>query len=78
MAEQNPRRDKAEGDRQGSMTEANHDVSQRYDRTGDEGSGITNRPLDEEIENQESLPERGNRKDEGSNRTNSANRENER
>jgi hypothetical protein len=48
-------KDKAEGDR--SNPEAN------YDRTSGEG-GITNRPLDEEIENQEAVPDRGHRKDE--------------
>lgn len=32
----------------------------QYDQTmGDEGGGITNRPLSEEIENQQSLPDRG-------------------
>jgi hypothetical protein len=41
------------------------DVTERYDETtGDEGGGITNRPLEEEIENQESLPERGHTKNE--------------
>jgi hypothetical protein len=41
------------------------DVTERYDETtGDEGGGITNRPLEEEIENQESLPERGQTKNE--------------
>lgn len=34
---------------------------------GDEAGGISNRPLDEETENQEALPERGEmQKDEGS------------
>jgi hypothetical protein len=51
----NPASDKskAEGDR-------DENPGGRYDQTmGDEGSGITNRPLSEELENQESLPERG-------------------
>ncbi len=47
---------KAEGDRWESDSEA----VERYDETtGDEGGGITNRPLGEEIDNQESLPPRG-------------------
>ncbi len=29
---------------------------------GDEAGGITNRPLDEEMENQDGLPERGERR----------------
>lgn len=41
---------KAEGDR---------DVTERYDRTTGEGGGITNRPLEEEVANQDELPERG-------------------
>jgi hypothetical protein len=33
---------------------------ERYDSNADEqAAGITNRPLDEELENQESLPRRG-------------------
>ena len=48
---------KAEGDR----WESDSETVERYDQTvGDEGgAGITNRPLDEEQANQESLPERG-------------------
>jgi len=42
-----------------------HDVANRYDETADEGGGITNRPLDEEVANQEALPERGRTKVEG-------------
>lgn len=50
-------KDKAEGDRS--------TAEQDYDRTSEEGAGgITNRPLDEEIENQEAVPDRGHRKDE--------------
>jgi hypothetical protein len=45
----------AEGDR-----ESNPETVDRYDETtGDEGGGITNRPLDEEVENQAAVPERG-------------------
>ena len=47
---------KAEGDR----WESDSETVERYDQTvGDEGGGITNRPLEEEVENQASLPERG-------------------
>jgi hypothetical protein len=50
---------KAEGDR----WESESDTVERYDETvdqsGEEGGGITNRPIGEEIENQASLPERG-------------------
>ena len=62
-------RDKAEGERWNPEQEgasrrpSENDPSQRYDGS-DEGSGITNRPLDEEIENQQALPERGNTRDE--------------
>jgi hypothetical protein len=43
--------EKAEGDRAGA---------DQYDGTS--GAGITNRPIDEEIANQEAVPERGERK----------------
>lgn len=47
---------KAEGDR----WESDSETVERYDETtGDEGGGISNRPLPEEIEDQASLPERG-------------------
>lgn len=60
---------KAEGERwspeqAGSVSKAGKDVSQRYDETDESGGGITNRPLDEEVANQEALPERGHTKDE--------------
>jgi hypothetical protein len=42
--------EKAEGDR-------NDAPETRYDERG--GAGVTNRPLDEEIENQEEVPARG-------------------
>jgi hypothetical protein len=46
----------AEGDR----WESDSETVERYDETtGDEGGGITNRPVDEEIENQAAVPERG-------------------
>jgi hypothetical protein len=56
--------EKAEGDRDTAQPERRDEVnpSERYgnDR-GEHAGGITNRPLDEEIENQEALPERGKR-----------------
>lgn len=42
--------------------ESDSETVERYDQTVtdvDEGGGITNHPLDEEIANQASLPERG-------------------
>ena len=58
-------KDKAEGDR--STAEQNAAVpnsESSTDRTysddnGDNAGGITNRPLDEEVENQNALPDRG-------------------
>jgi hypothetical protein len=52
----------AEGDRWKSDSE----TVERYDQTVESGdkAGISNRPLDEELENQASLPERGTRKEE--------------
>ena len=61
MADKNTPKDasaksKAEGDRWESDSEA----VERYDETtGDEGGGITNRPLGEEIDSQEAVPPRG-------------------
>ena len=54
------RKSKAEGERWTS----DPDTVERSDRQGgesdaDQGGGITNRPLDEEKENQASLPDRG-------------------
>jgi hypothetical protein len=55
--------DKAEGERWSSEQDVipNSESStwRGYDDDGDNAGGITNRPLDEEIENQNSLPERG-------------------
>jgi hypothetical protein len=65
MANENPPNDaakksKAEGDR----WESDSETVERYDQTvGDEGGGITNRPIGEEIENQASLPPRGESRD---------------
>ena len=64
MADQNTpndasRKSKAEGDRWSPDSE-NADTGQRSGYTIDEqGAGITNRPLEDELENQESLPARG-------------------
>jgi hypothetical protein len=50
---------KAEGDRWSPESEAAGPDERSGYRTDEEGSGITNRGLEEEIENQESLPARG-------------------
>ena len=65
MADQNmpneaSRKDKAEGERWSPESESS--TTERaggYSSTDSEAGGITNRSLDEEISNQESLPERG-------------------
>ena len=52
--------EKAEGDRQDApqaRREENDAPETRYDERG--GAGITNRPLDEEVENQKEVPPRG-------------------
>ena len=49
--------EKAEGDRDDTRNDA---PEARYGERG--GSGITNRPLDEEVENQKDVPARGNAK----------------
>ena len=60
--------EKAEGDR--STAEQNINQSESgsgasyRDENGDNAGGITNRPLDQEIENQAELPDRGKSKDE--------------
>lgn len=48
----------------GNRWKSDSETVERYDETlgqssADEGGGITNRPIGEEIENQTSLPERG-------------------
>ena len=57
MAEQKPNdpssRSKAEGERWSG------DGREQFDQSGATQSGVTNRPLDEEITNQESVPPRG-------------------
>ena len=65
MAQQNMPNDasqksKAEGERWSPDSEnATSEERSGYRNTGEEAAGITNRSLDEEISNQESLPERG-------------------
>jgi hypothetical protein len=50
------KKSKAEGDR----WESDSETVERYDETtGDEGGGISNRPLADEREDQAALPERG-------------------
>ena len=63
---QNANKSKAEGDREGarqsSATRAadRNDIASNYDdENGDNAGGITNRPLDQEVGNQQSLPKRG-------------------
>ena len=67
---QNANKSKAEGERwtSDSNTVRNADRDENperlYDEAGDsEAGGITNRPLSEEVGNQEALPERGTTKD---------------
>ena len=50
---------KAEGER----WESDSETVERYDETVGEESGISNRPLEQEIENQASLPDRGTARD---------------
>jgi hypothetical protein len=60
-------KDKAEGERLQETERLQNDtpeqVTDRYDE-GKEGGGITNRPVDEEIDNQQALPRRGRTKSE--------------
>jgi len=55
--------EKAEGDRptaEGDLRKSENSSDARYrDENGDNAGGITNRPLDEEIDNQQALPQRG-------------------
>jgi hypothetical protein len=61
MADRNDSNDASEkGKAEEDRWESDSETVERYDETvGAEGGGITNRPLDEEIENQASLPDRG-------------------
>ena len=54
--------EKAEGDRN-SVTDTDTRRRSEWGEGTSEGGGITNRPLGEEVENQEQVPERGGRKD---------------
>lgn len=67
---QNANKSKAEGERWGSDPDAvrNADRDENperlyQDEDGDDAGGITNRPLSEEIGNQEALPDRGTNRD---------------
>jgi hypothetical protein len=54
------RKSKAEGERWSPESEnAGAEERSGYRNTGEDAAGITNRSLDEEMANQESLPERG-------------------
>jgi hypothetical protein len=56
-------KDKAEGERWSSEPNAvpnsESSTDRVYEDDGDNAGGITNRPLDEEVENQNALPDRG-------------------
>ena len=57
-------KDKAEGERwkseQGVIPNSESSTDREYEDTnGDNAGGITNRPIGEEIDNQNALPERG-------------------
>jgi len=71
---QNANKEKAEGSRwsaeQSSATRAadRNDIAGNYaDENGDNAGGITNRPLDQEVGNQQSLPKRGMNRNESRN-----------
>lgn len=72
---QNANKDKAEGERwspeeDSSIQSADrdeHPETQYEDEDGDNAGGITNRPFQEEIRNQEELPERGTSRDSSGN-----------
>ena len=57
-------KDKAEGERwkseEGVIPNSESSTDRRFrDENGDDAGGITNRPIGEEIDNQNTLPERG-------------------
>jgi hypothetical protein len=71
---QNANKSKAEGERwsseQQSPRNSDHDENpeaQYRDDADDDAAGITNRPLSDEVENQQRLPDRGTYRDEPSN-----------
>jgi hypothetical protein len=54
---------------QGTIPDSESSSERSYHDDGDNAGGISNRPLDEEAENQDALPDRGNRQaDEASRR----------
>jgi hypothetical protein len=57
-------KDKAEGERQPG-NQAGEDVRNQYDDETGGDAGISNRPIEEEIANQDALPERGEEKGKG-------------
>ena len=60
MADRNIPNDASEKSKaEGDPWESDSETVERYDQTAGESGGITNRPLEEEIDNQASLPERG-------------------
>jgi hypothetical protein len=54
--------EKAEGDRD-TVTDTDTSRRSEWGEGTSEGGGITNRPLGEEVENQQEVPPRGDRKD---------------
>jgi hypothetical protein len=61
-------KDKAEGERwqseEGVIPNSESSTDRRYkDEDGDNAGGITNRPIGEEIDNQNTLPDRGRSQD---------------
>ena len=56
-------KDKAEGDRwtseQGVIPNSESSTDRAYRDNAENGGGITNRPLEEEVDNQNALPDRG-------------------
>ena len=67
----NPNRDQAEGERgMGSDGEQNRSSdTERSSGGGQSSAGITNRPIDEELSEQDQLPERGSSRDESADRS---------
>jgi hypothetical protein len=68
-------KDKAEGERwksdQGVIPNSESSTDRQYEDTnGDDAGGITNRPIGEEIDNQNSLPDRGRSRSEERTRNN--------
>jgi hypothetical protein len=72
--------EKAEGDRstvEENIKESESSSGAAYrDENGDNAGGITNRPLDEEVGNQQALPDRGHSKSESGGRADTQSRQN--